>query len=271
MPIQRLRIADIQTTELLYYDPDYAEKGYQFCKDRNIDCLPAIGGEGEFYLRNDETKGFDREPMGPERQLAGSTYVFKPSLAERFRQAPVQFVFEREEHTGIIHFSDYNHPAVGTYLYTALSAYERNLRKLAELSKLKNEDMRLYFKKYYDAAPKESDEQRRFNRKLSLYGQLKGSIEASPPFRHFTLEDLIGLVNDRGIIELDPSVADLRNAVMHTREVVVLVDASTPDYIFDLNSFEVFFALAQTLLRDAAQVKNRVAFLGGLQGIGQPP
>lgn len=33
-------IADIHTTELLYYDATYSEECYRFCKDRNIDCLP---------------------------------------------------------------------------------------------------------------------------------------------------------------------------------------------------------------------------------------
>jgi hypothetical protein len=272
MTEQKLRISDIQTTELLYYDQDYAADCYEFCKQRDIDCLPAISEPSDFYYhRVDESKGFRLQSVETERRLPGFTYIFNPDLIDRFREHAVQFVYEHEELTGVVHFSDYNRPEVRIYLYALLAEYERNLRMLAIRSGLTNHDMKAYYEDMQEAVKGDSNQTWFFNKRLRRYEKIQQEAPQKPPFQGFYLNDLIRLINHRGIMTLDEKVVDLRNMIMHAEEMVHMVDVTTPDYVFDIDSFAAFFELVQTLLRDAKRVKNRIAFLGGLEEMGRPP
>lgn len=257
MTLTRVAFDDIQTSDLLYYDPDLNEVCFQFCQDRAIDCLPSLNNPRKFY-RKTET-GFCEEEVMPERMVDSHEFIFERSLLERFRANHLLFVFVSKELTGVVHFSDYNRPAVNTYLFGLLSAYERSLRKLLVQCGLKNQDMLDYFRSVAETARK--DERREiYRRKLDDYEKHRTRNDKLPVFERFYLKDLIELAGHRKIIVVNDTVNDLRNMVMHAHELVIMHDANRNDYIYDFNSFEKFFKQVETLLQDYRKVNNRVAF-----------
>lgn len=256
MTAKRLCIRDIQVTEIFYYDPVFAEDGYQFCRNGDIDCLPSLDEPDYFYRRNDETKSFERQEILPERCIQAHISIFDPRLVDRLSHNHVLFVYEHEELTGVVHFADYNNPAVGDYLYTYLSTYERKLRELANLNKLTDADMGNYFR----AKLQQKKESGYFQRKAVKFEKDKEKRAKYPLFQSFYLEDLIGLLKHQNIIKLKGKVVDLRNSVMHAHEFVNMVDQATPDYIYDFSTFQKFFKRAQALILDAKRVENHIRF-----------
>ena len=261
MSKKRVRIADIQTSALLYYDPDFQTESYQFCRDRKIDCLPLVGDDTAFYKRNDDTAGFEPRKITAERKINASTFIFRPDLLERFRQHPLLFVFENDELTGVVHFSDYNKRVVSNYLFSLLFDYEKSLRTLATLSRLTNEDMGAYFEEKLAAAQAKGKKVEYFENKVGYYQRKQYEMKRLPEFQVFYLEDLISLLNHREVMDLNGSVRDLRNAIMHAHELVDMVDVTTPDFIYDFESFKIFFERVQIFLHDAQRVKNRIVFV----------
>lgn len=114
-------IADIQTTDLFYFDDQQTQVCYSFCKRRDIDCLPVIGNPSAFSQRNDEAEGFDQYDFTGDRWTDANTFLFRPDLLKQFREQPIQFVFTHGELTGVVHFSDYNNSAVSIYLYDQIA------------------------------------------------------------------------------------------------------------------------------------------------------
>lgn len=263
------RVSDIQTTDVLYYDPGFVTQGYQFCKKRNIDCLPVIDNPTAYYQRNDDLEGFVEREITPDRQIGASSFIFRPDMLDQFRQHSLQFVFDGEEFTGVVHFSDYNNGGVYTYLYSVLSEYEKNLRELAIHSRLKNGDILAYFGEKAESA----DESRKpyFESKVAYCQRKQNEMDQVEEFQLFYLEDLLCLLRHRRIMQLDGKVIDLRNMIMHSHRLVEKVETSADDLIFDFNSFKRYFKRVEVLLRDEKRVNNRVAFMQRLESIGLPP
>jgi len=254
-------IADIQTAELVYYDPDYVAQCYQFCQDRDIDCLPEIGDSNTYYQRIDEEKSFKEQTISEDRKLDGATFLFRPDLLDRFKSHAVQFVYADGEISGVVHYSDYNKDVVSTYLYGQIARYERDLRELAALCGLTNKDMLDHFQKMGTKACKKGNERfcKEFEAKKAKYEAEKEELTRLPEFQSFYLMDLIGLANRRKIIRLDDRVHKLRNQIMHGSLPVQMEDAHTPDYIYRIESFTEFFKFTQILLKDSKRISNRLA------------
>jgi hypothetical protein len=253
-------IADIQTTALLYYDEQRIVACYDFCKRRDIDCLPIISDSNSFYLRNDETDKFDKHELSDDRRIDAYTFIFRPDLLERFQRRPVQFVFTHGELTGVIHFSDYNEDLVDTYLFAQFAKYERGLRQLAIGHELKNNNMREYFEEK-KAEPNAKDKDiEYYEERLRKYDSTLGRMKKAGEFQFFFMDDLIGLLKSRNIIQLNKSVVELRNIIMHARPPIEMTDVHTDDFIYDIKSFKRFFKYATTLLMDSKCVYNRIAF-----------
>lgn len=256
----KLTISDIQTTNLLYYDSAFGDQAYQFCLERDIDCLPNLDTPSFFYRRDDQTKNFQPENLKPERCVSGSRFIFHFDLLEQLRTYHVIFVMDDGELSGVVHFADYNKPVVSDYLYTCLAAYERNLRQLAILSGLLEADMGAYFRQKLQEREAAGKKAEHFQKKLALFEQQTSQRSQTPAFQLFYLDDLLALLKHHGVISLQNSVRELRNSVMHAHELVNMVDVTTPDYIYDFQTFEKFFQRARALLNDARRVKNRIRF-----------
>lgn len=258
----KLIIADIQTTNLLFYDPAYGKQGYKFCHDRDIDCLPSIDNPSFLYYRNDETQDFEPVDFTEERCVSAHRFVFHPGMLEKFKKYPILFVIEDEELSGVIHFSDYNKPIISSYLYNFLATYERNLRQLASLFDLSDENMGDYFQFKLRQREAKGKDGSFFERRLeAFHRQQQNQSPQIPQFQQYYLDDLIGLLKHHDIIKLQGAVTQLRNSVMHAHEMVNMVDAATPDYIYDIVTFETFFKRVRALLDDARRVENRIRFV----------
>jgi hypothetical protein len=262
------RIADIATSEILFYDAACVTDCYRFCLKRDIDCLPAISDQSAFHRRNDNTQAFDGEDLGNDRRLEAHIAIFRPELLERFQGQPVQFIFTHDELTGVVHFSDYNRPVVSTFLYDAIAGYERSLRALLKESGHTHADMLAYLEAMAEATLGTDDHSCYKGRGKKLLKKAKRMPQA-PPFQVFELRDLIGLSEAKDIMGLDSDVVELRNMVMHTNRLVDMVDEQTDDFIYDFASFERFFGRVLSLLEDSQRVKNRLAFIRGLEEIGK--
>lgn len=256
-------IADIQTTDLLYYDEQKIADCYSFCKGRNIDCLPVIGNPSTFFQRNNEAEKFDQNELTEDRWTDANTFLFRPDLLERFKNQPIQFVFTHGELTGVVHFSDYNSSVVGIYLYEQIAKYERGLRQLAVLKELKNEDMQAYFESNSKESRVKNRDERFFKKRLNYFSTKKNEMLKVEEFQVFYLDDLIGLLGFRDVIQLDDSVVKLRDMIMHASRLIEMVDVHTDDLIYDNASFKRFFKRTLALLSDSKRVYNRIAISKG--------
>ena len=140
-----LRIQDIQTTNVLFYDPEFRETCYVFCKQRNIDSLPPLDDLSKIYIRNDSTEGFISEQIPQDTIIVGSTNIFHPDVLNIFKKNNLLLVFDEDELSGVVHFSDYNKSIVSTHLFTLFFSYERLLRAFLVHSGYQNMDMLNYF------------------------------------------------------------------------------------------------------------------------------
>lgn len=261
-------ISDIQTTSLLYFDPDYPNLCRQFCKQRDIDYLPSLEDPKIIHQYNEATDEFVEKVICDEHIVSGHTNIFDPALLAQFRQQPLLFVHTGDYLSGVVHFSDYNSPAVSLYLYQVFFGFEKTLRELLIFHRLDNMDMVDYFMQSRAAACSEVEENR-FSRKLRPFekkkkkGQEKGEIviPKGPLFQTFCLDDLIGLAINKGAIRLSPDVVQLRNDVMHVHDYVQLIDFEAGNDIYNLESFEAFFNRCATLHQDLKRVRNRIAYL----------
>lgn len=242
MPSKQITFSDIQTSDLIYYDqdPKLVNRYSKFCHERAIDCLPSLDDPYKFYQC--EGEGFSEKDVTPERRAMGSQNIFDPSLLERFQYYKLLFVYNGDELTGVVHFSDYNRSAVTVYLYDLLISYERSLRRLLELRNLNDDHMLAYLSK--KEVKTEGDGQ-----------------EKIPAFERFNLSNLIGLAEQENIMTFSKDVHKLRNMIMHARDLVHLSLDSQDDYIYNVESFTRFFERVNGLFFDYRRVRSRVALL----------
>ena len=263
------RIADIMTTDLLYYDEGCAAECYRFCRQRDIDCLPAIGDPIYFYRRDDAHGGFLQDWVTEDRLVDAQTSIFKSDLLERFRRQPVQFVFDHGEPAGVVHFSDYNRGPVSAYLYAQLTAYEQSLRDLAVVNKLEPKHMSAYLDDMARAT-EGTDDHSYYKGRGRLLIRKAGRMPQANPFQVYDLHDLIGMTSYRGSLALSFDVVELQYMVMRLNRLADGADPAADDlYIFDFATFEIFFNRALLLLNDSRRVRNRQAIQTGLAAGGE--
>lgn len=256
--MKRIYFADIQTSDLLYYDPDFNQACFRFCQERDIDCLPALNDPKKFF-RKTET-GFVEEMIKEEMRVDGEKNIFDSSMLEQFRGNHILFVYTNDELTGVVHFSDYNKPVVDEYLFRTLSSYERSLRKLLALHGLKNQDMLAYLRKKL-SKEKNEKERIRYSNRLEEYEISLARNDKLPEFANFYLLDLICLAGHHKKITLSQESNELRKMIMHAHDLVSKDDAQRDDYIYNFESFKKFFEQVTTLLQDHKKVSNKVTLM----------
>ena len=259
-----LRIADIETKEILFYDAEFEEKCFNFCKQRDIEFLPSLDNPSETYVRDDIADGFKLETINQERKIDGTQNAFHSMVLDTFHKNHLLFVYStNNELSGVVHFSDFNKSIVNTYLFQLLFQYERLLRTFLQEYGFNNSDMVKYFESKVTQAKKRSKDF--YQRKINNYLKEQAEIDKLPPFQSFYLDDLISFTNAQGN-NLSVDVIQVRNTIMHAHELVNMQNWNADDYIFDFASFEKFYTSALTLHRDYKNVKNKVAFLQGIDG-----
>lgn len=257
--INTLSMRDIQISDILYYDPTFAEDCYKFCLERDIDCLPSMDDSRKIFRRQPEAHDFVEEVVPEERIVADWQNIFDPELADKFTRNALLLVYSHDTLTGVVHFSDYNQPVVSSYLYNLFLAYERTLRIILELRGYHNRDMIGYFEERI-AHPKEQNDKNQFSRKIREYKKHKDDIEKLPEFHSFYLRELIELAEHKKVILVENKVTELRNMVMHAHDFVNMEDPHTDNLIYNPKTFQKFFDFAVTLHKDYKRVVNHVAF-----------
>lgn len=262
MTIKHPTIVDIQTSTLIYYDQNKVAENYEFCQQRDIDCLPDVSNPSVFYRRNDEAKQLVKEKITQERRIEAATCIFSEDLLDRFKQNPVQFVFDHGNLTGVVHFSDYNKEIVSIYLYAQLRYYERDLRNLLESKGLRNEDMCRRFKEIL-AGKKEPKDQDYYQKKIHRCENNKTNFSKWPQFQSFDLQDLMDLAKENQLFQPHFEIVALRNAIMHMHDPINMRDYSTPDFIYEIDSFVTFFRNAGLTIQDRCELGKQLQNLQG--------
>lgn len=258
-----LRIRDIETRDILYYEPDLAERCYEFCKAREIDCLPALDRSFDLYVRDDATRAFQRQACEPDRIVEAYQLAFDPAMLPVLARYRLLLVRDHGELDGVIHFTDFNKEVVSRYLYALFYRYERALRSLLALSGYHNADLLRYIREMAQKAETKEARMHYGGRKGDYHTErFQEKLRNSPAFQPFYLDDLIDFANATGSA-LDPRVVELRNMVMHSHEMVNKQDWDANGYIFEFSVFEQFFGQALALQADDRRVRNKVALLTG--------
>lgn len=259
MTVKMVTFADIQISNILFYDPDLKDECYKFCVKRNIDCLPALNNQRTIHIRDDATCDFVDQEVKNERIVDAWLNIFEPNLLEKFAAHPLLLVFSNDALTGVVHFSDYNQSVVSIYLYEVFLNYEKALRNILSRVDLDNRSMIEYF--YYRISASENGkEKEHYNRKIKEYEKKAVAIDKLPKFQAFYLKDLIEFAEHKNLVSVENKVNRLRNMVMHAHEFVNMENPSTHDLIYDFKKFKEFFELAVILHKDYKRVKNILAF-----------
>lgn len=254
-------ISDIQTSVLLYHDPEFEEECFQFCVQRDIDYLPSINDARCAYRLNKGTGGFDEVVIESGQKVDGQVRIFDPKLLGQFATQPLLFVYAGEYLTGVIHFSDYNRPAISSHLYQAFFDYEVALRELLVSKWVTDQDFCSYFA---DKAGAAATEQSYFKGRLQWLKKNQAQIAKGPPFEQYYLRDLVNFIYDRNLMSLERCVIDLRNGVMHAHrhvEQIAQDDNEVRNAVYDRESFAEFFLACLALHNDLKRVRNRIAYL----------
>lgn len=250
-----LRISDIVTTEVLFYDVEFVEKCYEFCKLRDIQILPSLEDQTKIYIRDDNSKNFIEDEICEDWKVESFTNAFNPIILDAFKKNSILFIYTGTEFTGVLHFSDFNKSIVSEYLFQELFQYERMLRIYLLKSGFCNYDIFAYLKKQLGTS-----NEKNCDAKIKKDFQYKfANKEKLPPLQSFYLKDLIGFANALGE-NLYVEVNKLRNAVMHAHELVDKENWNEENFIFDSKSFEEFFTYVLMLHRDYKKIKNKIAF-----------
>ncbi len=239
-------ISDIQTREILFYDPAFEKESYAFCKDRNIDCLPSLDDPFAIFLRDDQKQTFREKRIDESRRISGAIPIFRSELLGRFHVQPLLLVYENDELSGVVHFADYGKPLVSLYLFELFFEYEKALRELLRRHKFKDEDIIAYF------------DSKGYGKKIKDYRNLT-SKEKRPDFESFNIKDMVDFINEKELYKVG-DVRELRNMIMHAHDLVNREDPDRNDYIYKYDSFEEFFNWVVTLHQDYRRLTNRLAF-----------
>lgn len=258
-----LHIREIETREILYYEPDLDGRCYEFCAARDIDCLPAVDRSFDLYVRDDAKRSFRRQACEPDRIVEAHQVAFDLATLPAFARYRLLLVRDHGELHGVIHFSDFNKEVVSRYLYGLLYRYERALRALLALSGYNNEHLLRYIREMAQKAETKAARMHYGGRKGDYHTErFQEKLRNSPAFQPFYLDDLIDFANASGET-LDPAVVELRNRVMHSHEMVNKEDWDANGSIFEFEYFERFFRQALALQADYRRARNKVALLGG--------
>ena len=228
-----LRISDIETKDILFFDAEFQEKCFKFCSQRDIEFLPSLDDSTQIYVRDDNTQDFKREPISEQRKMDGFQRAFDSQVLDAFRQNHLLFVFTEGEFSGVVHFSDFNKSSVSLYLFEVLIQYEKTLRIFLQECALRNSDIVKFFENKVTQAKKDSS-RNFYQKRIDDYQKKRAEIEKLPQFQSFFLDDLISFANTVQGTNLETNVRKLRNMIMHAHELVNMENWSADNFIFEL-------------------------------------
>lgn len=248
----------IMTSEVLFYDDAFNEDCKKFCKKRNITYLPWKKDERFCYKLVDDK--FKKKRITESQKVNVKEFVFQASVVEKFQKHQVLFVHRNSDIAGVVHFCDYNRNPVSVYGYALLLEFEKKLRKLLVSNGLNNDDMLAFFSKKRDNFSKGNDKGY-YGRKVKFFqkAENQAKMKELEPFQMFYLKDLIDLLNFKNIYTVPDAINDdLRNTIMHSKNVVKHEDYVTSRLIYNFASFCEFIELIMLLQRESESVSKQI-------------
>lgn len=242
---------NIMTDEVLFYDEEFDKDCKNFCNKRNITYLPWRKDTSFCYKLSDNK--FKKMKITKSQTVKTKEDVFQNSVVEKFRKHQVLFVYNESCIAGVVHFCDYNKNLVSVYGYTLLLEFEKRLRKLLFSKGLNNDDMLEFFLKhnnnqYYFRKDKE------FKKKEN-----RAKMKELEPFQMFCLKDLIGLLNYKKIHKVPCEINDdLRNTIMHSKNVVKHKNYIESNLIYNFSSFLKFIDVIKLLNQESKKVSEKI-------------
>jgi hypothetical protein len=247
-----IKIKDIMTKDIMFYDPVIEDDLKKYCKNRDITFFPDFDFKNLYYLKENE---FVKQKIEQNKKFDSDMDAFDEKLLSAFKEKnSVLFVFNGNSLEGVIHFSDYNNTAVFSYLYNLISELERDLRKLLGSKGWGNNYMVNFFCMHKNNEV--------YKRKYDIAKKYESKFNKVEPFQFFDLSDLIALCDSKKIIKLDNEVLkETRNTVMHSKNVVQNKDYESNPLIFNVTSFKHFLNSVIILRKASLKVRNRIKIL----------
>lgn len=216
-----LEISDLMTEDVVHFGDE--EELAEFCEIRDIDYLPL---KNSFKVMRFDDGGFSKEELTSDMILAPDKRIFDQEVIGSFLDGSgVKFVTSEDRVLGVIHFSDYNSKELYTELYSTIHELEQSLRRLLEHKELEGElDL------------EENLEISDFNPgdmalplSTSKFSYMIRKVNASEKVDiEFKGEEFNGQ---------DYQIVELRNRVMHSKEMVLMQDGSKDELSFSKESF----------------------------------
>lgn len=240
----------IMTSDVLFYGDAFKEDCKTFCNKRNITYLPS-GNNANVCYKLDGGE-FKKKGIEESQRVEVTDKIFDNSILDKFRRHHVLFVYRNNKIAGIVHFCDYNRDSVFLNIYPLLLQFERELRKLLISHGLRNEDMIEFFKNH---SGKEH-----YPEKFEHYTseKIQKGMKELEPFQAFDLKDLIGLVNSKDILRMSENICDLRNHIMHVKNIVKHKNYEISSLIYSFESFDRFFRLIRNLGPEIERVSKAI-------------
>jgi hypothetical protein len=248
----------IMASEVLFYDDSFNEDCKKFCEKRNITYLPWKKDERFCYKLVDHK--FEKKRITESQKVNVKEYVFQASVVEKFRKHQVLFVYRNSDIAGVVHFCDYNRNPVSIYGYALLLEFEKKLRKLLVSKGLNNDDMLAFFSKKRDSFSKGNDKGY-YGRKVKSFqkAENQAKMKELESFQMFCLKDLTDLLNFKNIYTVPDAINDdLRNTIMHSKNVVKHEDYATSHLIYNFESFREFVGLIKLLQFENKKVSKQI-------------
>lgn len=235
-------ISDIKTSSVIFFDNDFTNECLNFCKTREISVLPDIHDHTKCYILNDQD-GFEQKSITTNNLTDDSTPIFSDVIIKKFHQSDVLFTKNLSGYiSGVIHFCDYNKSIVNSYLYQQFRLLEQSIRDLLVMYGKNNNDLLRFMATQTNKKPSS-----------------KQKNNTQLPFSEFNLSELILFARDEEIINIPYEIKDIRNDVMHMKDLVKRKDFINNDLAYDKSSFFNFFEQIKNTDMAFMRVNNKIS------------
>lgn len=244
--LQYATIADIQTTELYFYDKDKEDSLKVFCTNNGISFLPSKDRLSIYKLTDN---GFTEVELSNELTIKPNYLLFSDETLKVFEDgdsSEVRFVTLNNRILGVVHIADYNKSFIYFELYKLLYHLESNIRELLYKAGKTNDDIINWM---YEKGIKNDYWKNRYQAhhpldEKKLAKAIKKRLEL-PPFQTFLLSDLINTLHSFGLVEKHfnksiEAVTSIRNWVMHLKHVTSIMESEEKEVVYNFETLKTF-------------------------------
>lgn len=238
------RIKEIMTREIVFFDEDFPEACTNFCKVRQIRVLPDLSDSTQCHVF--AKNQFTARRIKAEQIVSPETNPFLPKLTEVFTKSKILFVHDYGTLVGVVHFCDYNKPAIYEAAYEKLYQLERGLLSLVE------QDDQLTIG---DLPPHHRDEWpvERYPESLKAFHFHE---------RGATLWETLKLVKKHHLLPLQDRdinrINKVRRIVAHSHTIVKRMSRSRALPQYDIRTFQSFMLGMEQIEKTIRQINNRL-------------